>query len=472
MSKRLPCPPAPGPLEDYAARFDDLFGTLAQRRGFREYLQGLLLPRDRNKVLTALAGVEPIVGAQGAPAQKLQFFLSESVWEAREINARRLRMLREDPQTSPHNGGVLVIDETGDRKDGKATDHVGYQYLGSVGRIANGIVSVSSVWADEKVYHPLDVEPYTPAKRLKKGKSDPAFRTKPQIAVELVERAREASIPFRAVVADCLYGENPDFESALWKAKVHYVLSLRPHKGRWAEEEAAHTPEEAAQRMRWDGPEDSGDWEPIVRTFKDDHQERWWAVEVTTLIGYGPEKSIRLVAVSTDPATLPTNSTWYLMTNLPAPDSRRAQEESPFEAANLCEVVRIYGLRQWVEQSFRQIKGELGFSDFQARRDHAIRRHWEMVLCTFSFCWWAYAREHPTMFTDPTPQTQPVAEEAGGKRSGLRRGTKRGTKRESSSVMAGSSAAGARMAGPVGNAVALLASVVEGAPTTTTANAA
>jgi SRSO17 transposase len=54
----------------------------------------------------------------------------------------------------------------------------------------------------------LDVEPYTPAKRLKKGRSDPAFRTKPQIAVELVERAREASIPFRAVVADCLYGEN------------------------------------------------------------------------------------------------------------------------------------------------------------------------------------------------------------------------------------------------------------------------
>ncbi len=61
---------------------------------------------------------------------------------------------------------MLAIDETGDCKDGKATDHVGYQYLGSIGRIANRIVSVSSVWADEKVYHPLDVEPYTPAKRL------------------------------------------------------------------------------------------------------------------------------------------------------------------------------------------------------------------------------------------------------------------------------------------------------------------
>lgn len=212
MTKRLPSPPAPGPLEDYAVRFDDLFGSLAQRRGFREYLQGLLLPRDRNKALTALAGTEPIVGAQGAPAQRLQFFLSESAWDAEAVNARRLRMIREDPERRPREDGVLIIDETGERKDGTKTDHVGYQYLSSVGRIANGIVSVSSVWADERVYHPLDVEPYTPAKRLEKGRSDPAFRTKPQIAVELVQSARKAHIPFRAVVADCLYGENPDFE--------------------------------------------------------------------------------------------------------------------------------------------------------------------------------------------------------------------------------------------------------------------
>jgi len=63
MTRRLPCPVAPGPLEGYAARFDDLFGSLAQRRGFREYLAGLLAPRDRNKTLTALAGAEPVAGA-------------------------------------------------------------------------------------------------------------------------------------------------------------------------------------------------------------------------------------------------------------------------------------------------------------------------------------------------------------------------------------------------------------------------
>src|SRR5262245_25078559 len=63
VTKRRPCPPAPGPLERYAAHFDALFTSLAQRRGFRQYLAGLLLPRDRNKTLTALAGAEPIVQA-------------------------------------------------------------------------------------------------------------------------------------------------------------------------------------------------------------------------------------------------------------------------------------------------------------------------------------------------------------------------------------------------------------------------
>src|SRR5262245_35075204 len=66
MTARRPVPPAPGPLEGYAAAFDDLFGSLAQRRGFREYLCGLLAPRDRNKTLTALAGAEPVAGAQHA----------------------------------------------------------------------------------------------------------------------------------------------------------------------------------------------------------------------------------------------------------------------------------------------------------------------------------------------------------------------------------------------------------------------
>src|SRR5439155_24925704 len=120
--------------------------------GVREYLTRLVLPRERNKTLTALAGAEPVVGAGAAAVQRLQFFLSEAHWDAEAVNARRLELLAADAATAPHPGGVLVVDDSGDRKDGHATAHVARQYLGSVGKTDNGIVAVSTLWADERIY--------------------------------------------------------------------------------------------------------------------------------------------------------------------------------------------------------------------------------------------------------------------------------------------------------------------------------
>jgi SRSO17 transposase len=104
----------------------------------------------------------------------------ESDWDERQVQAERLKPLCKDPTTAPTAQGVLVIDETGDRKDGHETAHVGRQYLGNLGKINNGVVSVTSLWADERVYYPLEVEPYTPESYFAKGKNDPHFRTKRQ----------------------------------------------------------------------------------------------------------------------------------------------------------------------------------------------------------------------------------------------------------------------------------------------------
>src|SRR5919112_5836793 len=108
MTARCPSTAAPGPLEAYAREFDELFSVLAQREGFRAYLQGLLLPRDRNKTITGLVGTEPVVGAQAAPAQRLQFFLSESSWDAAAVNRRRLEVLWAQDELRPHAQGVLI----------------------------------------------------------------------------------------------------------------------------------------------------------------------------------------------------------------------------------------------------------------------------------------------------------------------------------------------------------------------------
>lgn len=469
MTERIACPPAPAPLEEFATEFDPLFGTLAQRRGFRAYLEGLLAPHARNKTLTALAGTEPVVGAQHPDAQRLQFFLSESTWDAEAINARRLELAASDPLTRPHDEGVLIIDDTGDRKDGRKTDHVARQYLGSIGKIENGIVAVTSVWADERVYYPLHVRPYTPGVRLSGGKKDPAFRTKPQIAVELIDAALEAGFSFRAVVSDCTYGENPTFEAALWAADLPFVLGLKPSQGVWAPLDDPHTPQEAARRLRWGDADAPGDWTPIERHFRDGHLEIWWAAELT-LGGYGPDQPVRLIVATNDPATLPPLSTRYLTTNLPRPGSPQAAD-SLFPPADLAEVVRLYALRNWVEQSYKQAKNELGWADFQVRSDAAIRRHWTLVCCAFSFCW------HHGLRPSPEAEDAPVAESATaepprsdatdptvGKKIRLRRDrTRRGRARRPSDVAPGV-AARPRVAGSLDYPETLLARVVQCTP--------
>jgi hypothetical protein len=458
MTTRRPCPPAPGLLEDFAAQFDGLFSSLAQRRGLRDYLQGLLLPRDRNKTLTGLAAAEPVVGAQHREVQRLQWFLSESTWDHQGLNERRVRLLCQDPATAPNDRGVLVIDDTGDRKDGTATAHVARQYLGSVGKTDNGIVAVTSLWADERCYWPVHAVPYTPASRLAAGKRDPGFRTKPQLAVELVEAAHQAGIRFRAVVADCFYGDNPGFTDALVTAKVPFVLALKPRKGTWAPAEAAHTPTEAAGELDWQGPRKPGRWRRIQRRFRDGHTETWWAADAQ-LGGWGPDRRLRLVVATPDPTKLPGHSSWYLLTNLPRPATRRAQQ------ADLADIVRLYGLRNWVEQGYKQVKGELGWADFQVRTDRAIRRHWTLVCCAFSFCWQAWFAEHPTGPAPPELQAAPTAAR-GAQPTGHRRRTSR------QDFLAGGVARSTGLADPLERAVALLAIVVAGAPASSAATAA
>jgi hypothetical protein len=183
--------------------------------------------------------------------------------------------------------------------------HVGKQYLGGIGKVDNGVVSVSSLYADERLYYPLAVEPYTPEHHFQGGKKDPEFRTKPQIAWELVERALEMELPFRAVVADSLYGENIDFCETLLQENIPFVMALGPSHAWWAPPERVGNVWEAAAFSTvssWGGPQEPGDWVRLERSFRDGRVEQWWALEAQGG-PYGPESSERLVVITTDPAT-------------------------------------------------------------------------------------------------------------------------------------------------------------------------
>lgn len=322
-----------------------------------------------------------------------------------------MELLLSDPATAPHAGGVLVIDDSSDRKDGKATAHIGRQWLGRLGKTDNGIVTVTTCWADENLYYPLHAVPYSPAHHFPKGKTDPDFRTKLQIAAELARTAKAAGVAFRAVAADCAYGDQDRFRGDLATAGLPFVMALKPSHGTWAYGKDAYTLVDAARALTWTDPEHPGDWTPVERTFRDGHTETWWAADAH-LGWWGPDGNVRLVVATTDPTTLPAQSTWYLPTDLPRPGSPR-EADSPEPAADLAEVVRIYGIRHWIEQSYKPVKDELGWADFQVRSDTAIRRHQTLVTCAFSFCWDTWFAQPPPREPIAVPAVPPAATPAG-----------------------------------------------------------
>jgi len=180
------------------------------------------------------------------------------------------------------------------------------------------------------------------------------------------------------------------------------------------------------------------------------------------------------VIATTAPVTLPDLTTFYVVTNLPAPGSQRAAD-SDLAAASLEEVVRLYGLRMRVEQSYKQVKHALGWSQYQIRSDRAMRRHWQLVCCAFSFCW--YHASHPAaasvqepekgMEASGIPQSDVPAGEVGtGKKN------QQSTRDTASDVLANGTAGGPRMVGAVDHAAALLAWLVATAPTSPVATPA
>jgi hypothetical protein len=299
--------------------------------------------------------------------------------------------------------------------------------------------------------------PYTPARHFAKGKADPGFRTKLAIAADLAVRARAAGFVFRAVAADSAYGDQDGFRGELAEAGLPFVMALKPRRGTWAYGADAYTPADAARVLAWHGPDDPGDWRPVVRTFRGGRTVTWWAADAT-LGWWGPDGFTRLVVATADPGTLPDKATWYLATNLPRPGGPR-EADSPHPAADLAEIVRIYGIRHWTEQSYKQVKDELGWADFQVRSDIAIRRHQALVNCAFSFCWAAWFADHP-----PHDAAAPRPGPGRGERGPRLRPATAGT------ILAAGAARGARLAFPLDRAAALVAGMVQGAPALATAS--
>ena len=152
------------------------------------------------------------------------------------------------------------------------------------------------------------------------------------------------------VLADSLYGESSDFVSELEKLHLKYVVAIRSNHGVWLP---------ADQRVRYTN------WRPFERVFSNGEQHTRYIREIV----FGQRGRIRYYHLTTDPHTLPPQSTWYLMTNL---------------EGNIRKTIgNTYGLRTWIEYGFKHAKNELGWADFRVTDYTSIERWWEIVCSAY-----------------------------------------------------------------------------------------
>jgi len=344
-------------------KFADLWSRPNQRECFAAYVRGLLAQMDRKNVEAISDRVV------GQPYQGLHHFLADSPWDAATLNRRRVEILQADQRTRSRPCGVLVLDDSGVPKKGEATQGVKRQYIGQLGKVANGQVFVTSHYCDQTCHWPIDVMPYVPDNWLEGGKKDPAFRTKAQLALELVDRAREWGLAFRAIVADSWYGSNTAFVKGLDKRSLPYVLELKWDRRvnvRLAGDIASneHRLKEALSLLE---PED---FRPARLKNAD-----------------GTEREVFVAALRVKIRRLPGKRRVVVVTR--CPQNPGSDEDLRFLLTNVDQlrndtVARLYALRNWVEVFYREAKDDLGAGQYQVRHMEAIVRHWQLVFVAYS----------------------------------------------------------------------------------------
>jgi SRSO17 transposase len=338
MSKTRPATPTVAFIDQYCAQYRSLFRNVRHFEQFTALHLGLLA-ETRHKSLPRLGK------AVHADPQALHHFLAKAEWSVTDLRAKRLELLRQAIGDTPF---ILCIDETGDRKKGHTTDYVAHQYIGNLHTLANGVVSVNAYGLLATTTFPLLFRVFKPQSRLRAGD---VSQSKPRLALALVEELVALGFRFSVVLADSLYGESPEFISALHRLKLQYVVAIRSNHAVWL------LPGQRVRQTRF---------RPFARVFTDGSSERRFIRETI----YGTRQAVRYYQITTDPQTLPPETTWELMTNQPGKIERT--------------VGNTFGLRTWVEYGFKHSKDDLGWADYRLTDYASIERWWELVMSAYT----------------------------------------------------------------------------------------
>src|SRR5437868_9866213 len=209
-TKRVPLAPGqPLPaLDEFLRPYHVHFARSEATHALDRYLTGLLTEHP-NKNCDTIAQVVP-----GTSEQSLQGLLTNMAWDHDDLNRQRVQRMLALPS---ERDGVLIFDDTGFAKQGKSSVGVDRQYSGTLGKVGNCQVTVNCHYAERTLAWPVASRLYLPQKwacdpaRRQKAKvpEDIEFQTKPEIALALLDHAKELGIRHAAVTADGDYGDSP-----------------------------------------------------------------------------------------------------------------------------------------------------------------------------------------------------------------------------------------------------------------------
>lgn len=165
-------------VDDYCQYYRHLFREVRTFEAFKWLHLGIIseLPRKSLPQIARSVGLKD--------GQALHHFLRDAPWEVPQLRSTRLWLIKQLIGNQPI---TLCIDETGDVKKGQATDYVAKQYIGNLGKTENGVVSVNAYALVNGLTYPLLFKIFKPRHRLKAGDE---YKTKPQIAVEILQELK------------------------------------------------------------------------------------------------------------------------------------------------------------------------------------------------------------------------------------------------------------------------------------------
>jgi SRSO17 transposase len=367
-------------LESYFRTIGDVLGNDSRRGSFALYAMGLLGDAERKSVEPIAARACPAPQQIDAMHQRLLHFAVDSKWSDREVRQAAVQYALE-PMTAREPVEVWILDDTGFLKQGKHSVGVQRQYTGSAGKITNCQIGVSLSVATRTEHLPLDFELYLPekwandtARRLEaRIPEEVLFKTKPQLALQMIDRALEGGVPPGIVLGDSAYGSSREFRAHIRSLGLHYAAAVYPQTTVRLLDEKGQPRDEAlsVSDLAFSIHERGGFRRCTWRKGTQEDLSARFALRRVIAAGVSQreQEPLWLLIEWRDGELEPAN---FFLISLPGRRTKRY-------------LIRLVMQRWRTERVYQDLKGELGLDHYEGRRFPGWHHHVSVALCCYAF---------------------------------------------------------------------------------------